>query len=115
MARISADQSCLPDVWDFKESKPRQRGIFPRKVSKRKKIYFYTSFIAKTKNNFYFSNIDGFQKFAFSTVGLLPTNSIKYEDFEFEGKKVFSGMGPENQEITFMRKKFFQSSLNYII
>merc|ERR1711997_297617 len=56
-----------------------------------------------------------FPKFAFSTVGLLPTNSIKYEDFEFEGKKVFSGMGVENPEITFMRKKFFQSSLNYII
>ena len=56
-----------------------------------------------------------FSKFAFSTVGLLPTNSIKYEDFEFEGKKVFSGMGVENPEITFMRKKFFQSSLNYII
>jgi len=33
-----------------------------------------------------------FSKFAFSTVGLLPTNSIKYEDFEFEGKKVFSGL-----------------------
>jgi len=56
-----------------------------------------------------------FSKFAFSTVGLLPTNSIKYEDFEFEGEKVFSGMGVENPEITFMRKKFFQSSLNYII
>ena len=115
MARISADQSCLPDVWDFKESKPRQRGIFPREVSKRIFFFnFYTLFIAKTKKTF-FSDIDGFRKFAFSTVGLLPTNSIKYEDFEFEGKKVFSGMGPENQEITFMRKKFFQSSLNYII
>ena len=115
MARISADQSCLPDVWDFKESKPRQRGIFPRKVSKRKKVFFFHYIYSKDKKNFNFSNIDGFRKFAFSTVGLLPTNSIKYEDFEFEGKKVFSGMGPENQEITFMRKKFFQSSLNYII
>ena len=38
-----------------------------------------------------------------------------YKDFEFEGKKVFSGMGGDNKEITFMKKKFFQSCLNHII
>lgn len=55
-----------------------------------------------------------FSRIAFEAVGLLPTNSIKYEEFEFEGKKVFSGM-TEDTEITFMRKKFFQSCLKHII
>jgi len=55
-----------------------------------------------------------FSRIAFEAVGLLPTNSIKYGDFEFEGKKVFSGM-TEDTEITFMRKKFFQSCLKHII
>jgi len=54
-----------------------------------------------------------FSKTAFETVGLLSSSSIKYEDFEFEGKKVFSGM--QEKEITFMKKKFFQSCLNHII
>ena len=102
-------------MFGISRNQNRGNGEFFQGTSQRGKKYnFYTLFIAKTKKTF-FSNIDGIQKFAFSTVGLLPTNSIKYEDFEFEGKKVFSGMGPENQEITFMRKKFFQSSLNYII
>jgi len=56
-----------------------------------------------------------FSRIAFEAVGLLPTNSIKYEDFEFEGKKIFSGMNGDNTEITFMRKKFFQSCLKHII
>jgi len=56
-----------------------------------------------------------FSRTAFEAVGLLPTNSIKYDDFEFEGKKVFSGINGENKEITFMRKKFFQSCLKHII
>jgi len=55
-----------------------------------------------------------FSRIAFEAVGLLPTNSIKYEDFEYEGKKVFSGMTGDT-EITFMRKKFFQSCLKHII
>jgi len=56
-----------------------------------------------------------FSRTAFEAVGLLPTNSIKYEDFEYEGQKVFSGMTGDNTEITFMRKKFFQSCLKHII
>jgi len=56
-----------------------------------------------------------FSRVAFEAVGLLPTSSIKYEDFEFEGKKVFSGMKNSDTEITFMRKKFFQSCLKHII
>ena len=56
-----------------------------------------------------------FSKTAFETVGMLPSSSIKYEDFEFEGRKVFSGMDGDNKEITFMKKKFFQSCLNHII
>merc|ERR1712179_841983 len=55
-----------------------------------------------------------FSKTAFETVGMLSCSSIKYEDFEFEGRKVFSGMDGENKEITFMKKKFFQSCLNHI-
>ena len=56
-----------------------------------------------------------FSKTAFETVGMLPSSSINYEDFEFEGRKVFSGMEGENNEIYFMKKKFFQSCLNHII
>lgn len=56
-----------------------------------------------------------FSRTAFEAVGLLPTNSIKYEDFEYEGQKVFGGMRGDNTEITFMRKKFFQSCLKHII
>lgn len=56
-----------------------------------------------------------FSKTAFETVGLLSASSIKYDDFEFEGQKVFSGMDGDNNEVTFMKKKFFQSCLNHII
>jgi len=54
-------------------------------------------------------------KKAFSTVGMLKTNSIKYADFEFEGKKVFEGMDPQDNEMTFMKKKFFQNCLKHIM
>lgn len=56
-----------------------------------------------------------FSKKAFSTIGMLKTNSIQYEDFEFEGKKVFEGMDPRHTELTFMKKKFFQSCLKHIL
>eukprot|EP00092_Neocalanus_flemingeri_P095351 GFUD01121321.1.p1 GENE.GFUD01121321.1~~GFUD01121321.1.p1 ORF type:complete len:258 (+),score=73.42 GFUD01121321.1:71-844(+) len=56
-----------------------------------------------------------FSRIAFEAVGLLPTNTIKYEDFEYEGKKIFNGLNGDNTEITFMRKKFFQSCLKHII
>lgn len=56
-----------------------------------------------------------FSRIAFEAVGLLPTNTIKYEDFEYEGKKIFNGLNGDDTEITFMRKKFFQSCLKHII
>jgi len=56
-----------------------------------------------------------FSRTAFEAVGLLATNSIKYADFEYEGNKVFAGINGDNTEITFMRKKFFQSCLKHII
>ena len=48
-------------------------------------------------------------------VGMQPAGSIKYDDFVFEGKKPFAGMKDGNSEITFMKKKFFQSSLKHIL
>ena len=42
-------------------------------------------------------------------------SSIKYSDFEFEGKKVFEGMDPKHTELAFMKKKFFQSCLKHIM
>merc|ERR1712080_774676 len=56
-----------------------------------------------------------FSKEAFEKVGMIPASSIKYKDFVFEGKKVFEGLGKENTEITFMKKKFFQSALKHIL
>jgi len=56
-----------------------------------------------------------FSQKAFSTIGMLQTNSIKYSDFEFEGKKVFEGMDPRHTELAFMKKKFFQSCLKHIM
>ena len=43
------------------------------------------------------------------------SSSIKYADFEFEGKKVFEGMDPQDIEIAFMKKKFFQNCLKHIM
>merc|ERR1711892_49435 len=56
-----------------------------------------------------------FSRVAFEAVGLLPSNSINYADFEYEGEKILSGLDTGNTEITFMRKKFFQSCLKHII
>jgi len=52
---------------------------------------------------------------AFSTIGMLVNNSIKYSEYEFEGKKVFEGMNPKHTELAFMKKKFFQSCLKHIL
>jgi len=52
---------------------------------------------------------------AFQTIGLLPTSSIRYADFTYEGEKVLGGGGLQGQEITFLKKKFFQSALKHIL
>jgi len=54
-----------------------------------------------------------FARRTFRLVGLQPTNSILYSDFTFEGKNVLEGI-PE-WEISFHKKKFFQSALKHII
>jgi hypothetical protein len=54
-----------------------------------------------------------FGRGAFATVGMQPTSAIKYADFEFQGEKVFAGV--KETEITFMKKKFFQSALKHIL
>merc|ERR1712013_846076 len=51
-----------------------------------------------------------FSKETIQRVGMQPAGSIKYDDFVFDGKKPFAGMKDGNSEITFMKKKFFQSS-----
>merc|ERR1719500_308317 len=59
----------------------------------------------------------------FATVGMQPASSIRYADFEYEGKKIFEGIGSSeadsegnlDTEITFMKKKFFQSALKHIL
>lgn len=52
---------------------------------------------------------------AFQTIGLLPTSSIRYADFTYEGEKVLGGGGLQGQEITFLKKKLFQSALKHIL
>ena len=42
-------------------------------------------------------------------------SSVAYEDFEFEGQKVFRNMAKQHPEITMMKKKFFQSCLKHIM
>jgi len=57
-----------------------------------------------------------FARRTFSLVGLRPTiadSSIKYSDYEFEGEKVLEGI--PDSEITYLKKKFFQSALKHII
>ena len=49
-----------------------------------------------------------------SQVGMQPASSIKYADFTYQGEKVFAGMEGDT-EITFMKKKFFQSALKHIL
>jgi len=56
-----------------------------------------------------------FAKETYEKVGMLAKNSIKYDEFTYEGEKVFDGMEGEDTEITFMKKKFFQSSLKHIL
>jgi len=56
-----------------------------------------------------------FSQKAFLNVGMLKTSSIEYKDFEFEGRKVFKGMSAPDTEITFLKKKFFQSCLKHIM
>ena len=51
---------------------------------------------------------------AYERVGLLPVSSLEYNDFSYQGQKVFAGVQGEKR-ITFMRKKFFQSSLKHIL
>ena len=43
-----------------------------------------------------------------------PASSIRYADFTYQGEKVFAGMEGDT-EITFMKKKFFQSALKHIL
>jgi len=52
---------------------------------------------------------------ALATIGMLRTDSILYEEFQFEEKNVFKGMDPNHTELAFMKKKFFQSCLMHIM
>jgi len=56
-----------------------------------------------------------FSQRAFATIGMMRTNSVAYQDFEFDGKKVFRGMDKRHPEITMMKKRFFQSCLKHIM
>ena len=57
----------------------------------------------------------GFSRAAFTTVGMQPAGAIDYANFEFEGTKPFEGMPHPDTQITFMKKKFFQSALKHIL
>ena len=63
-------------------------------------------------SDFFFAR---FGRDVFQRVGMLPASSIRYEDFILDGKSVFAGMQPPDTEITFMKKKFFQSALKHIL
>lgn len=54
-----------------------------------------------------------FARRTFSLVGLQPSGSIQYSDFEYEGEKVLEGL--PDMEVTYLKKKFFQSALKHII
>ena len=56
-----------------------------------------------------------FSRAAFTTVGMQPAGAIDYANFEFEGTKPFEGMAGPDTQITFMKKKFFQSALKHIL
>jgi len=56
-----------------------------------------------------------FGRKAFATVGMIPANSIRYADFEFNGEKPFAEVPNGETEIVFMKKKFFQSALKHIL
>ena len=56
-----------------------------------------------------------FSREAFERVGFQAGGAIDYNSFEFYGEKVFQGLESGDSELTFMRKKFFQSSLKHIL
>ena len=56
-----------------------------------------------------------FSREAFERVGFHPAGSVQYADFEFQGRRVFAGMEGSDTGVTFMKKKFFQSSLTHIL
>lgn len=56
----------------------------------------------------------GYAQAAFLTIGFTPVVEIIYEDFEYEGNKVFAGIEGERSLILF-QKKFFQSCLKHIV
>merc|ERR1711990_1041659 len=56
-----------------------------------------------------------FSREAFERVGFQAGSTIDYNSYEFYGEKVFQGLKSGDSEITFMRKKFFQSSLKHIL
>lgn len=56
-----------------------------------------------------------FGRETFAKVGMMPGSSIGYSDFTYSGEKVFAGMENGDNEITFMKKKFFQSALKHIL
>merc|ERR1712181_152801 len=56
-----------------------------------------------------------FSREAFERVGFQAGSAIDYNSFDFNGEKVFHGLKSGDTEITFMRKKFFQSSLKHIL
>jgi len=53
-------------------------------------------------------------KSAFGKIGLLTSSSIQYKEFEYQGERVLAGMADEC-EISYLRKKFFQSALKHIL
>ena len=56
-----------------------------------------------------------FSREAFERVGFQAGSSINYDTFDFYGERVFQGLKSGDSEITFMQKKFFQSSLKHIL
>ena len=56
-----------------------------------------------------------FSREAFERVGFQAGSSINYDTFDFYGERVFQGLKSGYSEITFMQKKFFQSSLKHIL
>jgi len=55
-----------------------------------------------------------FAQAAFHTIGFTPVAQVLYQDFDFEGQKVFQGIEDETGLILF-QKKFFQNCLKHIV
>jgi len=51
---------------------------------------------------------------AFQVIGFSPVLSINYEDFEYEGERVFAGI-PGETGLVLYQKKFFQNCLKHIV